>query len=84
MHLDGVGVEKNSQRALIRFKDIADQGCKRAQYMTGLMYEHGEGEAKNINYALYYYKMANKNGDQDASIKVDYLKELSSSSDDYF
>ncbi|MBE0600684.1 MAG: SEL1-like repeat protein, partial [Firmicutes bacterium] len=44
-----------------------------AQYNLGLMYENGEGADANLILALYWYRLAAQQGDEDAAARLDAL-----------
>lgn len=62
MHINGYGVPKDGQQALIWFRKAADQGNAIAQYNIGLMYDSGEGVPKDDQQALLWYRKAADHG----------------------
>ena len=48
--------------ALTEWTPLAEQGFARAQYNVGVMYERGEGVAKDPNTAVKFYTLAAEQG----------------------
>ena len=55
------------------FEKAAEQGDVDAQFNTAMAYESGDGTARDLNKATYWYSLAAKQGDRQAKRK---LKEL--------
>lgn len=77
MYLDGVGVGRDKDAAVVRFKVAAWDGCLNAQIILGLIFEHGDLYVLgNMERAWRYYKMAAKQGSQDAQNKVEWIEDM--------
>ena len=61
-----LGLPKDPQEALTLFKLAAEQGQGVSQKELGLMYEMGNGTAKNLETAAYWYTLAAKHGISEA------------------
>ncbi|QIZ60935.1 sel1 repeat family protein [Acinetobacter indicus] len=59
---DGILISKDLDKAFFYFEKAAMKNDSLAQNNIGWMYEHGEGTSKNLEKALYWYKMAYENG----------------------
>lgn len=68
------GVAQSSTNALKYYRLAAMQDNAGGQYNLGLMYQNGQGVAKNLKTALSWYKKAAANGDKDAIQAIKYLK----------
>ncbi|OCG00893.1 SEL1-like repeat protein [Gilliamella sp. wkB112] len=56
------------------FKELAQQGDVESQSWLGYLYLNGEGVAKDIEQANYWYKLAAEQGNEEA---IEYLSEVS-------
>jgi uncharacterized protein len=58
----GLGVEKNSTKAVEWYEKSANQKFAKAQFNLGLMYKTGSGVKKDITRAIEWYKKSARNG----------------------
>ena len=56
------------------FRKAAELGHRTSQYNLALKYEFGTVVEKDIDKALYWYEKAAENGDEDAPIRIKWLK----------
>ncbi len=63
MYLDGIGVERDSQKAFYWLVRAAKQKDAQAEYLLGYMYEHGIFVSEDITKAVSWYKKAALQGD---------------------
>ena len=61
--------------ALREWTPLAKQGDADAQFSLGVMYEKGEGVAKDNKAAVKWYTLAAEHGDEDASENRDIIAE---------
>jgi TPR repeat protein len=66
MYLAGIGVTKDSKKALFWYKKAALQGEVKSQNNLGVMYLRGEGVPRDVEQAKYWYKMAADQGNEEA------------------
>lgn len=57
-YYDGLGVEKNLDKALFWTKRAAEHGDRDGQYNLAWFYEEGIGVEQNLTQAKYWYKQA--------------------------
>lgn len=57
-YYDGLGVEKNLDKALFWTKRAAEHGDRDGQYNLAWFYEEGIGVERNLTQAKYWYKQA--------------------------
>lgn len=57
-YYDGLGVEKNLDKALFWTKRAAEHGDRDGQYNLAWFYEEGIGVEQNLEQAKYWYKQA--------------------------
>ena len=67
------GFSKDEKKTFILCKEAADKGYVEAQTATGLMYALGKGTQENLDKAIKYFKLAAKNGSDQAK---EYLTQL--------
>ena len=58
MYLNGYGVEKDIQKAVIWLKKATLNGSASSAYTLAKLYENGEGIEKNIEEAYSYYQIS--------------------------
>jgi len=58
MYENGIGTEKNPEKAFKYYEKAANQGCAISQNTLGHMYSTGTGTAKNLEKALEYFQKA--------------------------
>lgn len=75
MYRDGVGVDKDFERALSLFMSAAEYGYPSAQFSLGVMYRLGEGVERDYSEALKWYRMAAKQGDAEAQNSLGVMYE---------
>lgn len=63
LYREGIGVEKNYNKALQYFISAALEGDSFAEYNLGYMFSRGLGVKKDPEKALHYYKTASRKGD---------------------
>ena len=56
--------------AIQMFKPLAAKGNAKAQHVIGVMYEKGQGVARNSVRALAWFSVAAKKGDREAKAKM--------------
>ncbi len=56
--------------AIRLFRPLAEQGNAKAQHLIGLMYQKGEGVARNSVRAFAWFSMAAAHGDSEARAKL--------------
>jgi TPR repeat protein len=56
--------------AIQMFKPLAAKGNAKAQHVIGVMYEKGQGVARNSVRALAWFSVAAKKGDREAKTKM--------------
>lgn len=57
-YYDGLGVEKDLDKALLWTKRAAEHGDRDGQYNLAYFYEEGLGVDRNLALAKYWYKQA--------------------------
>ncbi|KAH9498267.1 Protein sel-1 1 [Bulinus truncatus] len=62
MYLNGLGVEKDTNKAFRYFSLASDQGSVDGQLQLGIMYFSGIGVRKDYKMAVKYFTMASQNG----------------------
>src|SRR6266498_759473 len=62
LHEEGVGTEKNLEKAFYWYQKAAENEYGFAQNNLGCLYEKGEGTKKNLEKAFYWYNRAAENG----------------------
>ncbi len=62
MHLEGLGTQQNSERALLLLRNAASKGDVRALMMMGRMFDKGHGVEANRDEALKAYRTAAEKG----------------------
>ena len=67
--------KKKTKKAVVKFKQVAEQGLGEAQYEMGVAYEKGVGIAQEDRNAYYWFSLAAIAGHGDASQKRDDLKQ---------
>ena len=67
------GFSKDEKKTFVLCKEAADKGYVEAQTATGLMYALGKGTEENLDKAIKYFKLAAKNGSDQAK---EYLTQL--------
>ena len=71
MYRDGKGVPKDLARALVLFRQAADQNLHWAQYTLGLMYLLGEGVPADRLEAYHWFTLASAvRDDDDAQVRA--------------
>lgn len=68
--------ENDLQKTFAEYQRKAAQGDMIAQYELGLCYEKGKGTMKDINNALYWYKISAKKGYAKAQCMLGYCYEM--------
>lgn len=68
---NGLGIEKNMDKAIECYRIAAENGNANAQYHLGLCYENGNGIDKDIDLALDWYQKASAQGLEIAKIRFD-------------
>ncbi len=63
MYLDGIGVEKDTQKAFFWLSKAAKRNDPQAQYLLGAMYENGIYVTADMDRAVKWYTEAAKQGD---------------------
>jgi len=63
MYLDGIGVEKDPQKAFFWLSKAAKKEDPQAQYLLGTMYENGIYVSTDMHRAVKWYKEAALQGD---------------------
>jgi len=63
MYLNGLGVERDYEKALYWYQLAVDQGSSFAQSKLGSMYEEGHGVERDYEKALYWFQLATEQGD---------------------
>jgi TPR repeat protein len=58
MYLNGLGVPKDYQQALVWFQKAAEQGLSSAQFTLGTMYANSEGVPKDDGQAVIWFRKA--------------------------
>jgi TPR repeat protein len=73
-----VPIRKNEKTTLEDYQDSADAGDVRAQYILGVMYEHGSGVKQDYSQALTFYRLSAEGDCADAQYSLGqmYLKGL--------
>lgn len=65
----------NSWTKIFKFQTkMAERGSVNAQYILGEMYEEGRGVEKSNAKAIQWYEKAQRNGHQDAAIRITQIK----------
>ena len=65
----------NSWTNIFKFQTkMAERGSVSAQYILGEMYEEGRGVEKSNAKAIEWYEKAQRNGHQDAAIRITQIK----------
>ena len=57
------------------YRLAAEQGDARGQYKLGVMYDNGEGLAKDVGEALKWYRLAAEQGDACAQYSLGWMYE---------
>jgi len=70
------GTKKDQALAKTLFEEAADQDFPRAKFNLGLMFERGDGVAKNLSIAKRWYEKAEKQNYLGAKEKTEYCDEL--------
>lgn len=70
MYRDGLGVPKNSMRAIEWYKQAAELGNRGAQYSLGSMYEEGEGTSVDLKEAARLYEQSARQGMPEAQFAL--------------
>lgn len=70
MYLNGYGVEKDIQKAVIWLKKATLNGSASSAYTLAKLYENGEGVEKNIEEAYSYYQISAVLGNSYANYQV--------------
>ena len=65
----GIGVTRNTAKAVLFYTQAAAQGSSEAAYRLGELYEEGELLPQNITEAIRYYDEAAKRGCNDAATR---------------
>ena len=65
-YMVGDGVQKNYQKGVKIFRELAEKGNIRGQYSLGVAYERGEGVAQNYEEAVKWYRKSAQQGNVDA------------------
>ncbi len=73
LYIDGLGVEKNEQKALTLFEDAASKGNASAQVNSAVLYAWGEEVTNDKMKAYENLKKALKAGKSEASGHLDKL-----------
>jgi len=63
----------NYQKALEKFKSLAEQGDARGQYNLGVKYDEGEGVPQDYKEAVKWYRMAAEQGYAEAQLHLAHL-----------
>jgi hypothetical protein len=66
MYYCGLHFEKDHKEAAKWYEKAAKMNHVNAQFSLGTLYENGEGVARNIEKAYYWYSLAEMQGDKDA------------------
>ena len=68
--------KKDYATALNEWEPLVKAGTARAQYYMGILYEHGHGVEKNLQNAVYFYRLAAEQGDVGGqySIAMAYMR----------
>jgi serine/threonine protein kinase len=81
-YLKGLGgAPLDKSEAFRNFMKGAESGHARAMANVATMLEHGDGVAKDLNQALYWYEQAAAQGDAKANVKAQSLRTLLQGSD---
>ena len=70
MYLNGYGVEKDIQKAVIWLKKATLNGSASSAYTLAKLYENGEGVEQNIEEAYSYYQISAVLGNSYANYQV--------------
>ena len=73
MHLKGIGVEQDGDKALEYLRKAAEKGSTSADYNLGLMYARGEGTARNAEQARFHFQRAAEKGSVSAQYNLGHL-----------
>ncbi len=73
MYADGVGVAKDSAKAVMWLCKAADQGFAQAQYSLGAMYANGEGIKQDYLRAADWYRKAAEQGLREAQYSLGFM-----------
>ena len=76
-HLNQIFSQKSEseQEVFTAFKEKANQGLAKAQFLTGLCYEEGRGTPQSYKSAFHYYKLAADQGYLAAQVSLALLYE---------
>jgi TPR repeat protein len=69
----GIGVTKNSAKALELYEESAKSGYAPAQFTLGVSYERGQGVSKDLAKAVALYQQAADQGNSDAQTSLGRL-----------
>ena len=73
MYQQGLGVPKDSQKAMLWYTKAAMGGAPRAQYNLGLIYYEGEGTEKDLKLAIQWLEKSAAQGYADAEVQLGYM-----------
>lgn len=73
---EGLGVERNTQRAFYWFNEAAKKGVARAQYYMGECYKNDEGVCRDFVKAVEYYRKAAEQGYMEAQYELGRCYEI--------
>jgi len=69
-YLDGCGIRKNPQNAILYYRKAAEQGNAEAFYGLGICHEEGSGVENDPNEAVKWYRKAADMGHANAQVKL--------------
>ena len=72
----GIGTNVDKQKAFELYQKAANLGHSFAQNNLALMYEDGDGIAKNIDQAIFWYKKAVEQGYQKAQSRLEKVLKI--------
>ena len=79
LYMNGIGIEKNGEKAFSLASKAADRGFAKGQRNVGVMYEKGIYVKQNLEEAAKWYKLSADQGDQLAINDLKRLENASSS-----
>jgi len=76
MYLNGIGVEKDTSKAVKLFSLASEKDNAKAQYFLGEAYLHGDGIEKNENKSFVLLKKSAEQGEVDAQAALGFAYSL--------
>lgn len=79
----GLGVKKNSKKAIHWWKKAADQGHSKSQFNLGICYDSGDGVERDVEMAYSYFRKSSADGNERAIcyLGICYLRGLAVAED---